>query len=100
VRRTLQLRTAELAAIHRTEADADELAQAADVMAAADADLEQITSHDIRFHQTIARASGNALAHQIVRSFGPLMTVAIPTVWRTRVTPAEREDILNRHHLR
>ena len=99
VRRTLEMRTAELAAIHRTDADADELARAADAMAAAEGDLEQITLHDIRFHQTIARASGNALAYQIVRSFEPLMTVAVPTAWRTRVTLEERDDILNQHRL-
>lgn len=98
VRRTLELRTAALAAAHRSNADADELSRAADAMVAAGDDLAQITVHDIRFHQAIARASGNALFHQVVRSFEPLMTAAVPTAWRTRVTPEQREDIL-KHHL-
>jgi len=99
VRRTLELRTAALAATHRTEADVVDLAAAVDGMAAAGYDLDQITVHDIRFHQGIARASGNALFHQIVRSFEPLMTVAVPTAWRTRTTPEQRCDILAKHRL-
>ncbi|PAX07714.1 FadR/GntR family transcriptional regulator [Sphingomonas lenta] len=98
VRRTLELRTAELAAQHRSEADAGEIARHADAMAAAGDDLREVTRHDIRFHQAIARAGGNALFHQIVRSFEPLMTVAVPTAWRTRVTPEQREAILRQHH--
>ncbi|MEH3035539.1 MAG: FCD domain-containing protein [Sphingomonas adhaesiva] len=97
VRRTLEMRTAELAARHRTPADADEIARAADAMVAAGDALQEVTRHDIAFHQAIARASGNALFRQIVRSFEPLMTVAVPVAWRTRVTPEQRSDILRTH---
>lgn len=99
VRRTLELRTAALAALHRTQAQADAIARAADAMADAGDALDQVTVHDIRFHQAIAQASGNALFHQVVRSFEPLMTVAVPTAWRTRVTDEQRQDILQRHRL-
>lgn len=99
VRRTLELRTAELAAVNRSGADADEIVRAADAMVVAGDDLREVTRHDICFHQAIARASGNALFLQIVRSFEPLMTVAVPTAWRTRVTPEQREAILEQHHL-
>lgn len=98
VRRTLELRTAALAAQHRSDPLADEIARAADAMEAAGDDLSQVTLHDIQFHQAIARASGNGLFVQIIRSFEPLMTVAVPTAWRTRVTPEEREAILQVHH--
>lgn len=97
VRRTLELRTAELAARHRTAADADAIAEAAEAMAEAGDVLADITRHDIRFHQAIARASGNMLFHQIVRSFEPLMVVAVPTAWRTRVTREQRDAILRQH---
>lgn len=97
VRRTLELRTAELAARHRTQADADAISEAAEAMAEAGNELSAITRHDIRFHQSIARASSNALFHQIVRSFEPLMMVAVPTAWRTRVTPEQRDAILRQH---
>ena len=98
VRRALELRTAALAAANRSGAQADEIARAADAMEAAGDELADVTREDIRFHQAIAGASGNALFHQIVRSFEPLMTVAVPTAWRTRVTPDQRRAILARHH--
>lgn len=97
VRRTLEVRTAELAAINRTAADADEIARAADAMVRAGDALDQVTFHDIQFHQAIARASGNALFRQIVRSFEPLMTVAVPAAWRTRVTADQRREIRRTH---
>lgn len=99
VRRTLEMRTAELAASNRSQDDADEIARAADAMQAAGDDLAEITRHDIRFHQAIARASGNLLFHQVVRSFEPLMTVAVPTAWRTRVTPEQQTAIFEQHAL-
>lgn len=98
VRRTLELRTAELAAQHRSAAQADEIARAAAAMEAAGDELAEVTRHDIHFHQAIARASGNGLFVQIIRSFEPLMTVAVPTAWRTRVTPEQRDAILLQHH--
>jgi GntR family transcriptional regulator, transcriptional repressor for pyruvate dehydrogenase complex len=99
VRRTLELRTAELAALHRTSDDADEIARAADAMAASRGNMDQITLHDIRFHQAIAKASGNGLFHQIVRSFEPLMRLAVPTAWQTRLTEDQRDAIFRQHQL-
>jgi GntR family transcriptional repressor for pyruvate dehydrogenase complex len=98
VRRTLELRTAELAAAHRTAGQSDEIARAAAAMEEAGDALDEVTRHDIAFHQAIARASGNALFVQIIRSFEPLMTVAVPTAWRTRVTAEQRDAILHQHH--
>lgn len=97
VRRTLELRTAALAAEHRSAAQAQEIVDAAAAMAAADEDLDGVTLHDIKLHQTIALACGNALFHQIVRAFEPLMRVAVPTAWRTRTTPAERRAVFDNH---
>lgn len=96
VRRTLELRTAELAARHRSSEDAAAIVAAAQAMEAATA-IEEVTRHDIAFHQAIARASGNMLFLQIVRSFAPLMTVAVPRAWSTRDTEATRREVLHRH---
>lgn len=96
VRRTLELRTAELAALNRTDADAAEITAAADAMRAA-RDIDEITRNDIIFHQAIARASGNVLFLQIIRSFAPLMTVAVPVAWQTRKTPQACDEVLRRH---
>jgi len=97
VRRTLELRTAALAAEHRTEAQATRLLEIATAMTRDAGDLAEVIAHDIAFHQAIAQASRNELFSQIVASFGPLMEVAIPTAWRTRETDDQRQVVLRRH---
>jgi GntR family transcriptional regulator, transcriptional repressor for pyruvate dehydrogenase complex len=97
VRRTIELRTAVLAADHRSEEEAGIILGLAEAMAADGDDLDRMTVHDIAFHESIARASHNALFVQIVTSFGPLMEVAVPAAWRTRPAERQRETMLERH---
>lgn len=97
VRRTLELRTVELAARNRTDSDARRITDLAAAMIVDRNDLDTRTRHDIAFHQTIAQASGNALFLQIVRSFEALMLVAVPTAWRTR-TDVEQQNVMLAHH--
>lgn len=97
VRRILELRTAELAAIQRSDGEARDILSHADAMAAAGHDLSQVVRHDIAFHQAIARASGNALFHNIIRSFETLMAVAVPTAWHTRATEEQRQSVFEQH---
>ena len=97
VRRTIELRTAELAALERTEAEADEIEALAEKMAESIDDLETMCRYDIAFHEAIAKATHNALFVQIVASFGPLMEIAVPTAWRTRTTDFQRETTIDRH---
>jgi DNA-binding FadR family transcriptional regulator len=97
VRRTIELRTAELAALERTEAEADEIEALAEKMAESVDDLETMCRYDIAFHEAIARATHNALFVQIVASFGPLMEIAVPTAWQTRTTDFQRETTIARH---
>jgi DNA-binding FadR family transcriptional regulator len=97
VRRTIELRTAELAALERTDAEAAEIEALAEKMAECADDLETMCRHDIAFHEAIARATHNELFVQIVASFGPLMEVAVPTAWRTRTTDFQRETTIERH---
>ena len=78
VRRTIELRTAALAAASRTEAEAAEIAHLAEAMAGDLGDMAAMSRHDIAFHEAIARASHNLLFIQIVGSFGPLMSVRCP----------------------
>lgn len=96
VRRTLELRTAELAAIHRTEAQADAILAAARALENS-TDPDAMARADTAMHQAIARASGNALFHQIVRSFEPLMEVAVPKAWEGRTTEQDRAETLELH---
>jgi GntR family transcriptional repressor for pyruvate dehydrogenase complex len=97
VRRTLELRTVELAALNRAPSQADRILRHADAMQSACGDLSIITEQDIGFHQAIAEASGNALFQQIVRSFEVLMHVAVPTAWKTRITEEQKQAMLDRH---
>jgi DNA-binding FadR family transcriptional regulator len=97
IRRTLELRTAELAAIRRSDGEARAIIGHAEAMAAHGADLDELTRHDIAFHQAIAKASGNVLFHTLIRSFEPLMTVAVPTAWHMRATADRRAMVLEQH---
>lgn len=97
VRRTLEIRTAALAAARRTDAQAAEIIRCAEGMAAAGDNQAMRTENDIGFHAAIAEASGNALISQIVKAFAPLMQVAVPAAWQTRTTEAEQRDMLVLH---
>ena len=97
VRRTLELRTAELAAQNRSDAEAAEILRHAVGIASAGDDLALRTHHDLAFHAEIARASRNQLFLQIVRAFAPMMEIAIPAAWHTRKAEIERERILALH---
>jgi DNA-binding FadR family transcriptional regulator len=97
VRRTIEMRTAALAARNATPAQAGRIVALAEAMAMDNQPHDQTTDDDIDFHLAIAEASGNALFNQIVTSFVPLMRVAVPTAWHTRRTPEQRADILERH---
>ncbi len=97
VRRTLEVRTAELAAENRTAEEAAHIVGLAAAMVRDADDVPQRTAHDIAFHLAIAQATHNELFRQIVASFGPMMEVAIPTAWRTRQTRAQRTVVLENH---
>jgi DNA-binding FadR family transcriptional regulator len=97
VRRTLEVRTAALAAEYRSEAEARRLVALSADMVRAGEDMAEVTRHDIAFHQTIAQASRNELFSQIVSSFSQLMEVAVPTAWRTRRTKTQRRAVLKLH---
>ena len=97
VRRTLELKTAELAARHRSDEDARAVVGHAAAMATAIDRADELIAHDIALHQAVARASGNPLFFQIVRSFEPLMRVAVPTAWETRRTAEQQREMLTLH---
>ena len=97
VRRTLEVRTAGLAAQHRSDREAREIIRLAAAMQSDRRDPDAVTRHDIAFHRLIACAGSNALYAQIVSSFGPLMQVAVPAAWRTRGSEPQRDDMLERH---
>jgi len=97
VRRTIEQRTAALAATARTDQEAAEIVALAEAMANDKDDLAKRTAHDIAFHNAIAKASHNVLFVEIVASFAPLMEVAVPTAWRTRVAKRQKQLMIDRH---
>jgi DNA-binding FadR family transcriptional regulator len=97
VRRTIEMRTAALAATNATPAQAERILALAEAMSRDDQPHDRTTEDDIAFHLAIAEASGNALFNQIVASFVPLMRIAVPKAWTTRQTEEEKRDILDRH---
>lgn len=98
VRRTIEVKTAALAAASRTDEEAREIMALADVLARSRHDMPATARADIAFHEAIAKASHNALFVQIVASFAPLMEVAVPAAWRTRKAGADPDMMLERHH--
>lgn len=97
VRRTIEQRTAALAATARTDAEAAEIVALAEAMATDKDDLGKRTAHDIAFHNAIAKASHNVLFIEIVASFAPLMEVAVPTAWSTRIAKSQKQVMIDRH---
>ena len=97
VRRTIELRTAELAAANRSDEEAAHITALAEALAEDADDLAARTAHDIAFHEAIAAASHNALFVQIVASFKTLMQVAVPAAWQTRTAQAQKQLMINRH---
>ena len=97
VRRTIEMRTAFLAARNATRIQAARIVALAEGMGRDEQPHGQTTEDDIDFHLAIAEASGNALFNQIVTSFVPLMRVSVPRAWETRQTAEEKAEILERH---
>jgi DNA-binding FadR family transcriptional regulator len=93
------MRTATLAAILRTEAEAREISLIARAMTAAFAkgDSAELSRCDVAFHKAVANASHNALFIQIFDSFGLLIDVAVPMAWRTRTTKQEQKKAVEHH---
>ena len=97
VRRTIEVRTAALAATCRTDAEAELIVGLADALARSRNDMAVTTKTDIAFHEAIAKASHNELFVQIVSSFAPLMQIAVPAAWSTRKAGQETDLMLERH---
>ncbi|WP_176562781.1 FadR/GntR family transcriptional regulator [Paracoccus liaowanqingii] len=98
VRRTLEMRTVELAALRRSDREAGELSTIVDSMfAALERDHSQIQELDIQFHEVIARASGNPLYSLLIESFRVITRQTWAIGWRSRSTDENRLDNIHCH---
>lgn len=97
VRRTIELRTAALAAFRRTPAEADEISDIANNMRTSYAGTGDVMELDIAFHAAVARASRNPLFALLVSSFGPVTRQNWAIGWAARPTDDERMDSIDGH---
>lgn len=98
VRRTLELRTARLAALRRSDADMSELMDLVTRMfEALDNNSYSIMEYDIRYHEVIARASGNALYSILINSFRVITRQTWAIGWRSRTTEESRLENIRCH---
>jgi DNA-binding FadR family transcriptional regulator len=89
VRRTVEMRTVELAALRRTDAEAREIMGYAAAMRA-DVDVpERVMEHDIAFHEAIARTSKNPMFAVVMGSFHFVTRETWPVGWAARTRQSE-----------
>jgi DNA-binding FadR family transcriptional regulator len=96
-RRALERRTAELAAMQRTEAEADRILALSGLLRQAGDDLPQQVEHDIAFHAAIAEATRNPLLALLIGSFAELMRKTCPIGWQARRTDEDRLAVFDQH---
>ncbi|CCN45574.1 putative Transcriptional regulator, GntR family [Vibrio nigripulchritudo MADA3029] len=97
VRRTIEMRTATLAALRRSETQAETILFHAKSMVAHRDNPENIMSHDIAFHQTIAMASCNPIFALMIGAFEGVTKLTWPVGWKSRESQDKQEFMLNVH---
>jgi DNA-binding FadR family transcriptional regulator len=97
VRRALELRTAALAAMRRSEREAGEISRLAAAMRADFDEPERVKRHDLAFHALIGAASRNPMFSLIVQSFQEVTRKTWGVAWISRRTDAERLESVAAH---
>ena len=97
LRRTLEMRTARIAALRRSDQSLVKIANAAKRMRIARGDLVNQTAADIDFHVAIAEATGNPLYTMLIESFQLVMQKTCPIGWNSRPNESMRDAIFNMH---
>ncbi|TPE46639.1 FadR/GntR family transcriptional regulator [Amaricoccus solimangrovi] len=98
VRRTLELRTASLAALRRSDDQARAMLEVVDRMfTALEENPSDIMELDIHFHSLIARASGNALYAILIDSYAVITRQTWAIGWRARGNHENRLENIRCH---
>jgi GntR family transcriptional repressor for pyruvate dehydrogenase complex len=97
VRRCIESRIVALAALRRSEQEADEIRREASAMRASMADPEQLLRHDLAFHMALARAAKNPVFTLIVGAFQGITAQTWPIGWRSRTSAAARDAMIATH---
>ncbi len=97
VRRTIETRTAELAALRATPAEAAAIRAHAAAMRANVEEPEQVMTEDLAFHREIAIASRNPVFALIIGAFESVTRQTWPIGWRSRSTTGEQLEMIAIH---
>ena len=97
VRRTIETRIVTLAAIRRSDAEAETIAAIAAAMRAAMAEPERLMEIDLAFHRALAAASRNPVFALIVGAFQGISRQTWPIGWKSRTTPEARDTMIATH---
>jgi GntR family transcriptional repressor for pyruvate dehydrogenase complex len=97
VRRTVEMRTVELAALRRSDDEAAEIRSFAAAMRADIGSPERVMEHDIAFHEAIALTSKNPMFALVVSSFHFVTRQTWPIGWAARTKQSEHIDSIECH---
>lgn len=97
VRRTIEQRTATLAALRRSDDQGREILAHATAMKANADNPEIIMEHDLGFHLAIAKAARNPVFTLIVGAFEGVTRQTWPIGWRSRKDKTEQAFMLDLH---
>jgi GntR family transcriptional repressor for pyruvate dehydrogenase complex len=97
VRRTVEMRTVELAALRRSDAEAAEIMSHAAAMRTDVDHSQRVMEHDIAFHEAIARTSMNPMFALVVGSFHFVTRQTWPIGWAARTCQAEHFKAIAGH---
>ncbi len=97
LRRTLEARTARLAALRRSEVEAQSILDLATAMRTDFLVAEKVMAHDIAFHRAITTAARNPSFSLVLGSFEKVMRQTWPIGWRSRMSDALRMNHVECH---
>jgi DNA-binding FadR family transcriptional regulator len=97
VRRTIEMRTASLAALRRIDEEARILIDHATAMETEFQSPERVMEHDLAFHLAIAKASRNPIFSLILGAFQTVSRQTWPIGWRSRSSDEERRAMNGLH---
>lgn len=97
LRFAVEIHAAELAATHRTEAQVEGLKKLVEGMRKTVNDHDRFARIDVRFHQLLGKATGNALFEIFSRTLHGSLESSIRMGLRSRSTLAQIERIVDTH---
>lgn len=97
VRRTIETRTAALAALRRTNAEGESILAHAQAMRRHVDTPSVVMDHDLAFHLEIAKAAKNPVFTLIVGAFEGVTRQTWPIGWRSRTSAEEQHAMIDIH---